>query len=262
MGIFRPYHNTDQTSLRGPSSNHTTIPTKSLSSDHTTIQTRGLSSDYTTTKLHLRVYQETNCSMVGVYFAMSLILGSAMVTLGEEVPTCSSGATTLSTSPRHDMVLCKGETEQTCEKDFESLCPAGWNLCTPGQFNNRNNGWNYNWVQAGAGTPLGVVFCFGGRGYALHFGINSNSVLNTNQPKCWVHKPTKCFWHSSRPGCEYWADYGADCDDKKDSALCCAPSTTCGDGLVQEEEDCDDGNEDNMDECLNTCTWKYPDNHI
>merc|ERR1712080_659942 len=199
MGIFRPYHNTDQTSLRGPSSNHTTIPTKSLSSDHTTIQTRGLSSDYTTTKLHLRVYQETNCSMVGVYFAMSLILGSAMVTLGEEVPTCSSGATTLSTSPRHDMVLCKDETQQTCEKDFESLCPTGWNLCTPKQFNNRNTGWNYNWWQDGAGQPRGAIYCYYDYGEAAHYAIGySNPVLNTDQQ-------LNCNWASSRPGCEYWA---------------------------------------------------------
>jgi len=195
--------------------------------------------------------------MVGVYFAMSLtsILSSAMVTLGEEVP-CSGGATTLSTSPRHDMVLCKDETQQTCEKDFESLCPAGWNLCTPKQFNNRNTGWNYNWWQDGAGQPRGAIYCYYDYGEAAHYAIGySNPVLNTDQQ-------LNCNWASSRPGCEYWAGTGVDCDEKSGSALCCAPSTTCGDGEFQhEEEDCDDGNHDNMDECLNSCTWKNPGNH-
>jgi len=200
--------------------------------------------------------------MVGVYFAMSLtsILSSAMVTLGEEA-SCSattlSISTTLSTSPGLDMVLCKDETQQTCERDFESLCPAGWNLCTPKQFNNRNHGWDYNWVQAGAGEPHGVIYCWGGGGYARHYTIHySNPVLNKDQQ-------LNCGWGSSRPGCELYAreGYGVDCDAKDNSALCCAPSTTCGDGLVQVEEDCDDGNHDNMDECLNTCTWKNPGKH-
>merc|ERR1712080_112272 len=144
--------------------------------------------------------KETNCSMVGVYFAMSLtsILSSAMVTLGEEA-SCSGGATTLSTSPRHDMVLCKDETQQTCEKDFESLCPTGWNLCTPKQFNNRNTGWNYNWWQDGAGQPRGAIYCYYDYGEAAHYAIGySNPVLNTDQQ-------LNCNWASSRPGCEYWA---------------------------------------------------------
>merc|ERR1712080_433055 len=107
-----------------------------------------------------------------------------------------------STSPRVDMVLCKDETEQTCQKDFESLCPAGWNLCTPAQFNNRNHGWNYNWEQAGAGYPLGVIYCFElyGADGADHYTIYYSDVLNTDQQ-------LGCGGSSSRPGCEFSAGW-------------------------------------------------------
>ena len=50
------------------------------------------------------------------------------------------------------MALCKDKSEATRERDFETLCPAGWHLCTPKQFNNRNDEWHF--------TPFDPVLDF------------------------------------------------------------------------------------------------------
>jgi len=135
-----------------------------------------------------------------------------------------------------------------------SRCAPPDGTCAPPNSSTTGTAAGTTTEEAGAGNPIGAIYCYGGPGYAAHYTIqDSNPVLNTDQQ-------LNCEWESSRPGCEFYA--GWDCDEKSSSALCCAPSTTCGDGLVQEEEeDCDDGNEDQMDECLDTCTWKFPRKH-
>ena len=52
------------------------------------------------------------------------------------------------------------------------------------------------------------------------------------------------------------------CNEQYAMALCCAPTPTCGNGLVDSpEEDCDDGNPDETDDCLSSCAWRIPGAH-
>ena len=41
-------------------------------------------------------------------------------------------------------------------------------------------------------------------------------------------------------------------------ALCCAPLPTCGNGMVDAGESCDDANLDETDDCLNSCSFRVP----
>merc|ERR1712080_325977 len=141
---------------------------------------------------------------------------------GNDEVQCSGSATLLTTSQGLDMVLCKDMTMSTCEKDFETLCPAGWNLCTPGQFNNRNNGWDFNWLEANA-KPLGVIYCYT-RAYAYDGDVPINYVTEArhygplgpsygrqrSDPELSADIPLQCESASSRPGCTYWANYNHD----------------------------------------------------
>ena len=55
---------------------------------------------------------------------------------------------------------------------------------------------------------------------------------------------------------------GYGCNEQFASALCCAPTMTCGNGQVDPpEEECDDGNQDDTDACLSTCNWRTPVEH-
>lgn len=52
------------------------------------------------------------------------------------------------------------------------------------------------------------------------------------------------------------------CNEQSTSALCCAPTPTCGNGIVDAPEElCDDANLVEADECLNSCGWRIPANH-
>jgi cysteine-rich repeat protein len=52
------------------------------------------------------------------------------------------------------------------------------------------------------------------------------------------------------------------CNEQSTSALCCAPSPLCGNGVVDApEEQCDDANFDETDDCLNSCSWRLPSAH-
>jgi cysteine-rich repeat protein len=62
-----------------------------------------------------------------------------------------------------------------------------------------------------------------------------------------------CLYSSSRPQCA--GNFG--CDEKNNYALCCAPLAKCGDGVLDPEEQCDDGNFSDSDECLRNCVKKY-----
>lgn len=188
----------------------------------------------------------------------------------KETLECNGNGTLLSTAPGSDMVLCKDENRNTCEKDLEILCPVGWHLCSQKEFNNRNDDWNYNWKDSSDngpgntntdrdGIPFGVIYCWK-HGGATNFGINGD-MLNVDVPaNCWNHNG---IW-ASRPGCEKWAEAeeGSDCNNKYASALCCSQTSTCGNGVVDGiEEECDDGNNNEMDDCLRSCTWKTPADH-
>jgi len=160
---------------------------------------------------------------------------------------CRNGAELLSTSPGEDMVICKDMQGDTCEQDFETLCPVGWNLCTPLQFNHRNFGWDFTWSLKE--HPLGVIYCRH-NGEAGHFTILEH-MMSKDEPVNYRHG-------SSRPGCE--SSYG--CNEKSCSALCCLPRRGCGNGVVDHvEEECDDGNQVETDECLASCTWRTPTDH-
>ena len=63
---------------------------------------------------------------------------------------------------------------------------------------------------------------------------------------------------SSRPSCSSGEDTYA-CDETAAKALCCAPIPTCGNGAVDHpEENCDDGNNDDTDDCLSVCDYRMP----
>ena len=70
--------------------------------------------------------------------------------------------------------------------------------------------------------------------------------------------PFNCYFGSSRPSCT--ASYG--CNEQIAFALCCAPNPLCGNGRVDSpEEECDDGNTNDADDCLRSCTWRLPTEH-
>jgi hypothetical protein len=138
-----------------------------------------------------------------------------------------------------DMALCSNPN--TCEQDYATLCPTGWALCTPKQFNNRNGGWNF---ALNGKTALGEIRCRQNSG-AGHFTVSNANVNQDQADNCW--------YGSSRTQCA--ASYG--CNEKGNFALCCRPTSTCGDNDVdQPEEECDDGNMSNDDQCFNNCMTK------
>lgn len=166
---------------------------------------------------------------------------------------CADGFDTVSTAPSGDMVVCDDPTNTTCEQDLEDSCPTGWGLCTQLQHNNRNTGWNFPLGGGAAGTVVGEISCrsFGGAGH--HSLGPYDGITNLNQDA-----PLNCGYGSSRPTCT--ATYG--CNETAVRALCCAPDPSCGNGVVDSvEEQCDDGNTDETDDCLNSCSWRLPSAH-
>ncbi len=166
--------------------------------------------------------------------------------------TCAPGFTTLSVAPSGSMMLCDDPSNATCEQDMENSCPSGWGLCTRLQHVNRNTGWNVP-VNGFASVAVGEISCrgFGGAG---HYSLGPyDGVTNLeNDP------PLNCGFGSSRATCE--APYG--CNELLVNALCCAPTPTCGNGVVDSpEEECDDGNLVETDDCLNSCAWRVPTAH-
>jgi hypothetical protein len=165
---------------------------------------------------------------------------------------CSGGSNLISTSPSNDMVLCDDPTDTTCEEDFETLCPVGWGLCTQPQLTNRNTGWNQP-VGGGASAALGEIMCRGGGG-AGHYSVGPYDGITNLQDDA----PLNCGYGSSRAACPS----GFGCNETTARALCCAPTPTCGNGVVDSiEEQCDDANADESDDCLNSCVWRVPTAH-
>lgn len=126
--------------------------------------------------------------------------------------------------------------QDVCEQDFLLLCPKGWHLCSATEFNARNTGWDFSPTK----LVLGGVRCRDGGG-AGHYGFKSTMSIDHGD---------NCLYSSSRPEC--YSPLG--CDDKNNFALCCAPLASCGNGVVDHpEEQCDDGNKNELDECLAQC---------
>ena len=170
-----------------------------------------------------------------------------------DVADCSNGAVQLSIAPGGQAMVCDDPTNSTCEQDVETLCPANWHLCPVDTHNSRNDGWNYP-VGNGINVVVGEIHCrtFGGAG---HFTLGPyDGVTNLGEDTV-----NNCGYGSSRPSCT--ASYG--CNETFVQALCCAPNPLCGNGVVDSpEEECDDGNSDETDACLNSCSLRTPANGI
>lgn len=108
-------------------------------------------------------------------------------------------------SPNKNIVVCKDDSQNTCEKDFEELCPPGYQLCSPNQYNNNNDGWKGK-AQT---TLLGKIYCRSdsGAGHVSLANSNEYSKDITDNPGI----------GSSLPECP--ASYG--CNAKQFAALCC-----------------------------------------
>lgn len=172
-----------------------------------------------------------------------LTVCEAVVQTGE----CQGGAVNLSTSPGGDMMVCDDPTNTTCEQDVETLCPVGWQLCSYQQHVERNAGWTYPLTPAG-NVVVAEIYCRANGG-AGHFTLGTYEAPADLS----VDIAQNCHYGSSRDSCT--ATYG--CNETQVQALCCLPSASCGNGVVDSpEEQCDDGNQDETDDCLNSCTLR------
>ena len=162
-----------------------------------------------------------------------------------EVSSCADGADTVSVAPAGTMMLCDDPTDVTCEEDFATLCPTGWHLCSREEFNARNEGWTHPYAST---KGLGTIHCRNSGG-AGHFTLFYDSDITSFAQDSTVN----CGYGSSRESCP--STYG--CNETQHWALCCAPGASCGNSVVDSpEETCDDGNDDETDDCLKNCTTR------
>ncbi len=169
------------------------------------------------------------------------------------IDACSNGADLVSVAPGVDMALCDDPNDTTCEEDFGSLCPTDWHLCSVNEYNSRNDGWDQ--AIDDQARAAGVIYCRTSNSTAGHFTVPdlSSSVTNLGQDEVF-----NCFLGSSAPACT--SDFG--CNEQDDQALCCSTQALCGNGAVDHaEEECDDGNDDESDDCLSNCAWRVPRDH-
>jgi cysteine-rich repeat protein len=149
---------------------------------------------------------------------------------------CSPSAELLEFGPGGIIALCQDPDHLTCEEDFADLCADGWELCTPLQHAARNDGWVFD---MGGRSALGAIRCRSSGG-AGHYTVAA--LANET--------PDNCLFGSSRAECP--SNFG--CTEKQEYAMCCAPTETCGNGVVDSaEEECDDGNQNELDDCLSDC---------
>jgi len=136
--------------------------------------------------------------------------------------SCSNGAVNMGQNPSADIVLCDDPTDQTCEQDFVTLCPANWHLCSATEYNVGNDNWQGNvptWL-------LGEIQCRDSAG-AGHYTVSGTGapfladVLNNN------------IAGSSLPECQ--SDYG--CNEQQYYALCCYGSSGGNDNPVEDPVD-------------------------
>ncbi len=163
-------------------------------------------------------------------------------------PTCRAGSNMLSQAPSGLAMICDHPTDAVCEQDFQTMCPPAWHLCTRPEFIARNDGWSYVPSQ----RPVGEIFCRSG-GAAGHFTIGWSNTADAMS----VDPTNNCGFGSSRTACPS----GFGCNEQNAFALCCAPNPTCGNGVVDALEECDDANASEADDCLNSCAWRVPTAH-
>jgi cysteine-rich repeat protein len=192
---------------------------------------------YNTTSHVLEIWDGTQWQNI----PSSTSSSSSSTSSGAVTPTCQAGSNQIAISPNQDMIVCDSPGNTVCEQDFATECPVSWRLCTPKQQANRL--WNYT----APTNLLGEIYCRAGGG-AGSWTVSTGANLGTAQP-------FNCSDGSSRTSCT--ATYG--CNEQQYYALCCKPTPTCGNGVVDSpEEECDDGNTSETDGCLNDCTFRAP----
>merc|ERR1711936_705740 len=185
--------------------------------------------------------------------------------LSRVLPDCRNGASRISVAPSvaglsSKMLLCDEAANTVCEKDFASLCPIGFHLCSHVEFNALNDNWDYEWNPFGSSSddkrPLGEIYCRGKSPSGNKAGqFTMQSALMSHDQRMY------CNYGSSRPGCNEYEHTSA-CNQKEATALCCSENPSCGNGIVEPPlEECDDGNSNDDDTCLSTCTWRFPSIH-
>ena len=153
-----------------------------------------------------------------------------------EARACAKGVMTIGENPEKGIGVCRDAQSETCEQDFATLCASGWHLCSGTEHVLLNDG---VFIDLGELTAVGVIRCRAPGG-AGHYTSHDFSVDG----------PDSCEIGSSRPDCP--TNLG--CNEAMHAALCCAAISSCGNGIVDDErEECDDGNDDDFDDCSNAC---------
>lgn len=157
-------------------------------------------------------------------------------TCNVEPHACSAQSTTIGEDLERGIGVCNDASGSTCEQDFAGLCAPGWHLCSWAEHTQLNDG---VYIQLGEVAAVGVIRCRG-LGGSGHYTTHEFSVDG----------PDSCEIGSSRPDCP--TNLG--CNETTLSALCCAPIPSCGNGVADNDlEECDDGNDDDFDDCSNNC---------
>ena len=161
-----------------------------------------------------------------------------------EASACTSGSVELDRNPEMTVVVCDDPADVTCEEDLATLCPGGWDLCTFEQYHNRNSTWT---GIATTQSTVGEIQCRSASSAGMWRLVAGNNFGDDTG--------YSCVQGSSRDTCT--STFG--CNEQQTAAFCCAPTGNCGDGIVDAPEElCDDGNKDETDDCLDTCTWRKP----
>jgi cysteine-rich repeat protein len=153
---------------------------------------------------------------------------------------CADGIATVGEDLAAGIGVCKDTSDSTCEQDFATLCAPGWHLCSGTEHVQLNDD---TIIELGEFSAVGVIRCraLGGSGHYTSHDFN-------------VDGPDSCEIGSSRTDCP--TNLG--CNEGMHAALCCAPIDSCGNGQVDDpREECDDGNDDDLDGCSNACANRY-----
>ncbi len=153
-----------------------------------------------------------------------------------EPGACDPQSATVGEDLERGIGVCKDSSGNTCEKDFASLCAPQWHLCSWTEHVKLNDG---VYIQLEDVPAVGVIRCrtLGGSG---HYTSHDFSVDG----------PDSCEIGTSRVDCP--TNLG--CNETALAALCCAPIPSCGNGMIDADlEECDDGNDDDLDDCSNNC---------
>ena len=177
------------------------------------------------------------------------------------IEECSQNAKMLSQAPAvkgyesYKMVLCDDLEDKTCERDMQMLCPSGFHLCTHLEFWALNDNWEGNFNASE--RPIGEIYCGQDSWSAGHF-----TLMYQDESELSFDYPRNSSYSSSRPSCSKFLN-NIDCNHKEAIALCCSRNPGCGDGVVEAPlEECDDGNTNNEDQCLNSCVFRIQSIYI